>query len=159
MVVDFSAGISEEFITPMFNFYKSIGELQMVLEEQALLTTITILTPGEPAPSPLTHTLPQHCQSRGTSLTNRSLVLRSALRQGPARRGEPAGDGAGRAEEAVRPAASAGAAVLCSSPGPPDGAEDAQPLPRRDAHVLESQRPQVYPAALRDLGRTVTRCR
>lgn len=31
----------------MFNFYKSIGELQMVLEEQALLTTITILTPGK----------------------------------------------------------------------------------------------------------------
>lgn len=34
---------------PMFNFYKSIGELHMVQEEQALLTTITILTPGEPA--------------------------------------------------------------------------------------------------------------
>lgn len=33
----------------MFNFYKSIGELQMVLEEQALLTTITILTPGKEA--------------------------------------------------------------------------------------------------------------
>ncbi len=32
----------------MFNFYKSIGELHMVQEEQALLTTITILTPGEP---------------------------------------------------------------------------------------------------------------
>lgn len=31
----------------MFNFYKSIGELHMVQEEQALLTTITILTPGE----------------------------------------------------------------------------------------------------------------
>lgn len=43
-----SAGISEEFITPMFNFYKSIGELQMIQEEQALLTAITILTPGEP---------------------------------------------------------------------------------------------------------------
>lgn len=42
----FSAGISDEFITPMFNFYKSIGELHMVREEQALLTTITILTPG-----------------------------------------------------------------------------------------------------------------
>lgn len=41
------AGISEEFIKPLFNFYKSIGELHMVLEEQALLTTITILTPGE----------------------------------------------------------------------------------------------------------------
>ncbi|XP_068170331.1 bile acid receptor [Antennarius striatus] len=39
------SGISEEFITPMFNFYKSIGELHMVREEQALLTTITILTP------------------------------------------------------------------------------------------------------------------
>ncbi|XP_073329073.1 bile acid receptor [Pagrus major] len=42
------SGISEEFITPMFNFYKSIGELQMVEEEQALLTTITILTPDRP---------------------------------------------------------------------------------------------------------------
>lgn len=31
----------------MFNFYKSIGELHMVLEEQALLTTVTILTPGK----------------------------------------------------------------------------------------------------------------
>lgn len=36
-------------MTPMFNFYKSIGELHMVQEEQALLTAITILTPGEPA--------------------------------------------------------------------------------------------------------------
>ncbi|XP_036962429.1 bile acid receptor isoform X2 [Acanthopagrus latus] len=42
------SGISEEFMTPMFNFYKSIGELQMVEEEQALLTTITILTPDRP---------------------------------------------------------------------------------------------------------------
>ncbi|XP_041652530.1 bile acid receptor isoform X2 [Cheilinus undulatus] len=42
------SGISEEFITPMFNFYKSIGELHMVQEEQALLTTITILTPDRP---------------------------------------------------------------------------------------------------------------
>ncbi|XP_056908462.1 bile acid receptor isoform X1 [Takifugu flavidus] len=42
------SGISEEFIKPMFNFYKSIGELHMVLEEQALLTTITILTPDRP---------------------------------------------------------------------------------------------------------------
>lgn len=42
------SGISEDFITPMFNFYKSIGELQMAEEEQALLTTITILTPDRP---------------------------------------------------------------------------------------------------------------
>lgn len=42
------SGISEEFITPMFNFYKSIGELQMLQEEHALLTAITILTPGPP---------------------------------------------------------------------------------------------------------------
>lgn len=42
------SGISEEFIKPMFNFYKSIGELHMVQEEQALLTTITILTPDRP---------------------------------------------------------------------------------------------------------------
>uniref|UniRef100_A0A8C6WGX1 Nuclear receptor subfamily 1, group H, member 4 n=1 Tax=Neogobius melanostomus TaxID=47308 RepID=A0A8C6WGX1_9GOBI len=43
------SGISEEFIIPMFNFYKSIGGLHMNPEEQALLTAITILTPGEPA--------------------------------------------------------------------------------------------------------------
>ncbi|KAM4618397.1 bile acid receptor isoform 1-T2 [Polymixia lowei] len=42
------SGISQEFITPMFNFYKSIGELQMMQEEQALLTAITILTPDRP---------------------------------------------------------------------------------------------------------------
>uniref|UniRef100_A0A3P8SCL6 Nuclear receptor subfamily 1, group H, member 4 n=1 Tax=Amphiprion percula TaxID=161767 RepID=A0A3P8SCL6_AMPPE len=42
------SGISEEFITPMFNFYKSIGELHMVPEEQAILTAITILTPDRP---------------------------------------------------------------------------------------------------------------
>ncbi|XP_052322970.1 bile acid receptor-like [Oncorhynchus keta] len=39
------SGISEEFITPMFTFYKSIGELQMMQEEHALLTAITILSP------------------------------------------------------------------------------------------------------------------
>nr|XP_015820261.2 bile acid receptor isoform X2 [Nothobranchius furzeri] len=42
------SGISEEFITPLFKFYKSVGELHMVLEEQALLTAITILTPDRP---------------------------------------------------------------------------------------------------------------
>ncbi|XP_004069763.1 bile acid receptor isoform X1 [Oryzias latipes] len=42
------SGISEEFITPLFNFYKSVGELHMVLEEQALLTAVTILTPDRP---------------------------------------------------------------------------------------------------------------
>ncbi|XP_054633746.1 bile acid receptor isoform X1 [Dunckerocampus dactyliophorus] len=42
------SGISEEFITPMFNFYKSIGELHMLQEEKALLTAITILTPDRP---------------------------------------------------------------------------------------------------------------
>lgn len=42
------SGISDEFITPMFNFYKSIGELHMAQEEQALLTAITILTPDRP---------------------------------------------------------------------------------------------------------------
>lgn len=42
----FTTGISEEFIIPMFNFYKSIGELQMIQEEHALLTAITILSPG-----------------------------------------------------------------------------------------------------------------
>lgn len=47
----------------MFNFYKSIGELHMVQEEQALLTTVTILTPGEPVSTDFTYTevfLSQH---------------------------------------------------------------------------------------------------
>ncbi|KAJ8374085.1 hypothetical protein SKAU_G00046650 [Synaphobranchus kaupii] len=42
------SGISEEYITPMFNFYKSIGELKMMQEEHALLTAITILSPDRP---------------------------------------------------------------------------------------------------------------
>uniref|UniRef100_A0A3Q3L4D2 Nuclear receptor subfamily 1, group H, member 4 n=1 Tax=Mastacembelus armatus TaxID=205130 RepID=A0A3Q3L4D2_9TELE len=42
------SGMSEEFMTPMFNFYKSIGKLHMMQEEQALLTAITILTPDRP---------------------------------------------------------------------------------------------------------------
>ncbi|XP_013860943.1 bile acid receptor isoform X2 [Austrofundulus limnaeus] len=42
------SGISEEFITPLFTFYKSVGELLMVQEEQALLTAITILSPDRP---------------------------------------------------------------------------------------------------------------
>ncbi|XP_074913964.1 bile acid receptor isoform X3 [Buteo buteo] len=40
-----NSGISDEFITPMFNFYKSIGELKMTQEEYALLTAIVILSP------------------------------------------------------------------------------------------------------------------
>ncbi|XP_042191555.1 bile acid receptor isoform X3 [Callorhinchus milii] len=39
------SGIAEEYITPMFNFYRSIGELKMAQEEYALLTAITILSP------------------------------------------------------------------------------------------------------------------
>ncbi|KAJ8411313.1 hypothetical protein AAFF_G00173190 [Aldrovandia affinis] len=42
------SGISEEYIAPMFNFYKSIGELQMTQEEHALLTAVTILSPERP---------------------------------------------------------------------------------------------------------------
>lgn len=42
------SGISDEFIKPLFNFYKSIGGLHMTQEEQALLTAITILTPERP---------------------------------------------------------------------------------------------------------------
>ncbi|GCC33564.1 hypothetical protein chiPu_0012034, partial [Chiloscyllium punctatum] len=38
-------GIAEEYITPMFNFYRSIGELKMTQEEFSLLTAITILSP------------------------------------------------------------------------------------------------------------------
>lgn len=48
MLLSFSAGISQDFITPIFNFYKSISKLHMAPEEQALLTAVTILTPGEP---------------------------------------------------------------------------------------------------------------
>ncbi|XP_074757567.1 bile acid receptor isoform X3 [Athene noctua] len=40
-----NSGISDEFITPMFNFHKSIGELKMTQEEYALLTAIVILSP------------------------------------------------------------------------------------------------------------------
>ncbi|XP_060101226.1 bile acid receptor isoform X2 [Heteronotia binoei] len=40
-----NSGISEEYITPMFNFYKSVGELKMRQEEYALLTAIVILSP------------------------------------------------------------------------------------------------------------------
>ncbi|XP_048405105.1 bile acid receptor isoform X1 [Stegostoma tigrinum] len=39
------SGIAEEYITPMFNFYRSIGELKMTQEEFSLLTAITILSP------------------------------------------------------------------------------------------------------------------
>ncbi|XP_006633126.2 bile acid receptor isoform X2 [Lepisosteus oculatus] len=42
------SGISEEYITPMFNFYKSVGELRMTQEEYALLTAVTILSPDRP---------------------------------------------------------------------------------------------------------------
>ncbi|XP_062931542.1 bile acid receptor isoform X5 [Cynocephalus volans] len=38
-------GISDEYITPMFSFYKSVGELKMTQEEYALLTAIVILSP------------------------------------------------------------------------------------------------------------------
>lgn len=69
------------------------------------------------------------------------LVSRSALCEGPAGCGETAGAHAGPAEEAVCPTASAEAAVLCLSPGPSDGAENPQLLPRRDAHILENERP------------------
>lgn len=39
-------GISDEYITPMFSFYKSVAELKMTQEEYALLTAIVILSPG-----------------------------------------------------------------------------------------------------------------
>ncbi|MBZ3869768.1 Bile acid receptor [Sciurus carolinensis] len=39
------SGISDDYITPMFSFYKSIGELKMTQEEYALLTAIVILSP------------------------------------------------------------------------------------------------------------------
>lgn len=42
----FPTGISDEYITPMFSFYKSVAELKMTQEEYALLTAIVILSPG-----------------------------------------------------------------------------------------------------------------
>lgn len=42
----FPIGISDEYITPMFSFYKSVAELKMTQEEYALLTAIVILSPG-----------------------------------------------------------------------------------------------------------------
>ncbi|XP_037371073.1 bile acid receptor-like [Talpa occidentalis] len=41
------SGISDEYITPMFSFYKSVGELKMTQEEYALLTAIVIFSPGK----------------------------------------------------------------------------------------------------------------
>lgn len=146
----FSAGISEEFITPMFNFYKSIGELHMVLEEQALLTTITILTPGKILPSLLSSS-----QSSLKSLDS-SLPPRSALREGPQCCREDSREHTWRAEEGVCAAPSAGPPVFRSPTGSSDGAEDTQPLPRRDAHILAGERSQIYSSALWDLGRAVT---
>ncbi|KAM6435852.1 bile acid receptor isoform 2-T2 [Liasis olivaceus] len=43
-----NSGISDEYITPMFHFYKSIGELKMTQEEYALLTAVVILSPDRP---------------------------------------------------------------------------------------------------------------
>ncbi|XP_063783903.1 bile acid receptor [Pseudophryne corroboree] len=40
-----NSGISPDYINPMFNFYKSLGELKMIEEEYALLTAVVILTP------------------------------------------------------------------------------------------------------------------
>ncbi|KFO30304.1 Bile acid receptor [Fukomys damarensis] len=40
-----TCGISDDYIIPMFSFYKSVGELKMTQEEYALLTAIVILSP------------------------------------------------------------------------------------------------------------------
>ncbi|XP_030071068.1 bile acid receptor isoform X2 [Microcaecilia unicolor] len=40
-----NSGMSNDYITPMFNFYKSLGELKMTQEEYSLLTAVVILTP------------------------------------------------------------------------------------------------------------------
>ncbi|KAM9229925.1 bile acid receptor isoform 2-T4 [Dugong dugon] len=40
-----NSGISDEYIKPMFSFYRSVGELKMTQEEYALLTAIVILSP------------------------------------------------------------------------------------------------------------------
>lgn len=159
-IIYLSAGISEEFITPMFNFYKSIGELHMLQEEQALLTTITILTPGKPLSREILPYFVITTYNVEDILKGNCVITvhlsRSALCQGSASCWETAGDHTGPAEENVHPAPSTGSTVLCSSPGPSDRAENSQPLPRWNAHILESERPQIYPAALWDLGRAVT---
>lgn len=155
----FLLGISEEFMTPMFNFYKSIGELHMTQEEQALLTAITILTPGIISTS-FVHYV--KCLSRiciyNISCPERLIYFtpRSTVREESPSSWEAPGAHAGCAEEAVCPTSSTGATVLCSSPGSTDGAENTQPLPRRNAHILESEWPQIYPAALWDLGCAMT---
>lgn len=84
-------------------------------------------------------------------------LSRSALCEGSAGCWETPGDHTGCVEEDVCPAPSAGSTVLCSSPGPSDRAENSQPLSRWNAHILESEWPQIYPTAVWDLGRAVTR--
>ncbi|XP_029455587.1 bile acid receptor isoform X2 [Rhinatrema bivittatum] len=40
-----NSGMSNDYVTPMFNFYKSLGELKMTQEEYSLLTAVVILSP------------------------------------------------------------------------------------------------------------------
>lgn len=126
----------------------------MMQEEQALLTTITILTPGKML-SPALSDPDEGCSKRVIYFT---ALSRSALCEGSGGCWETSGDHTGCAKEDVCPASSTRSTVLCSSPGPPDRAENSQPLPCRDAHILESEWPQIYSAALWDLGRAVS-CR
>ncbi|XP_068133081.1 bile acid receptor [Hyperolius riggenbachi] len=40
-----NSGIPQDYVNPMFNFYKSLGEMNMTEHEYALLTAVVILTP------------------------------------------------------------------------------------------------------------------
>lgn len=83
-------------------------------------------------------------------------LYRSTLCERSASCWETPGDHTGPVEENVRPSPSAGSTVLCSSSGASDRAENSQPLPCWNADILESEWPQIYPAALWDLGCAVT---
>lgn len=64
---------------------------------------------------------------------------RQTIHKGQRGRREASGTSAGRAAEAVQDPPAGEPPAFRLSPGPPDGAEDIQPPPRRDADVLAGQ--------------------
>lgn len=82
---------------------------------------------------------------------------RACLCEGSAGGGAAPGNCAGGTEEGLQAAAPAGTPAVRPAAGPPHGAAHPQPPPRRDAHLVAHERPQVHTAALRDLGCAVTR--
>lgn len=83
------------------------------------------------------------------------LQNRQAIHKGQRGCREAAGTSARRAAEVVQDPPARKPSALRLPPGPPDRVADVQSSPRGDADVLASQRPQVHPAALRNLGRAV----